>query len=425
LIEKDLKKIKTKINKVKKIYEEHNKNQIKNGGDFNICSILRKHNDEVNLHSKFIYELINPDGSHLQGDKFLRLFINEALELDDFIFEDLKIYREDLTDDNRRIDFTIESSNYLIGIEMKIDATDQDKQMYSYHKELEKRNHKYKKNIKLYYLTKYGSEPTKQSLHLLKSDKYNLLSFNIDIEWWLNKCIEKTNILKLQESINQYLEVVHKITGQTPKELENKMDTLITKIDDIKILHNISQDYPRVWAKKEADFWNELYNKINKMTINGNKNSNNKNLKIDLYSGNSKNDYSYDTPYDEQIDVIKQDRHHNHNSKFGLKILYLHNKYKIEILIYQWDGYYTDIAVNISGVKGGNIKNSNLEHLLNSINFMGTIEDPELIFYAKDTLEPTFELFDDNEFKYILSEYTKEIKKVLKIIDDNKDNIVR
>jgi hypothetical protein len=252
-----------------------------------------------------------------------------------------------------------------------------------------------------------------------------LLSFNIDIEWWLNKCIEKTNILKLQESINQYLEVVHKITGQTPKELENKMDTLITKIDDIKILHNISQDYPRVWAKKEADFWNELYNKINKMTINGNKNSNNKNLKIDLYSGNSKNDYSYDTPYDEQIDVIKQDRHHNHNSKFGLKILYLHNKYKIEILIYQWDGYYTDIAVNISGVKGGNIKNSNLEHLLNSINFMGTIEDPELIFYAKDTLEPTFELFDDNEFKYILSEYTKEIKKVLKIIDDNKDNIVR
>jgi hypothetical protein len=29
---------------------------------FNIFSILRKDNDEVNLHSKFIYELLNPKG---------------------------------------------------------------------------------------------------------------------------------------------------------------------------------------------------------------------------------------------------------------------------------------------------------------------------------------------------------------------------
>ena len=237
LEEKDLKKIKIKMNKVKKIYEEYNRNQIKNGGSFNICSILRKHNDEVNLHSKFIYELINPYGSHLQGDKFLKLFVKEVLELEDFEFNDLKINREDLTNENRRIDFTIESSNYLIGIEMKIDASDQDKQMYSYYKELEIRNRQNKKSIKLFYLTRYGTEPITKSIHLLKDNQYDLLSFNIDIEWWLNKCIEKVNIPKLQESINQYLEVIHKITGQTPKELENKMDALVTKIEDIKILH--------------------------------------------------------------------------------------------------------------------------------------------------------------------------------------------
>jgi hypothetical protein len=97
---KDINKIKTKINKVKKIYEEYNKNQIKNGGSFNICSILRKHNDEVNLHSKFIYELINPKGSHQQGDKFLKLFITDALDIgkdeDDekFIFKNVIVKRE-------------------------------------------------------------------------------------------------------------------------------------------------------------------------------------------------------------------------------------------------------------------------------------------------------------------------------------------
>ncbi len=419
--EKNLKKIKTKMNKVDKIYKEYKKEQSKNGGSFNICSILRQHNDEVNLHSKFIYELINLEGSHLQGDKFLKLFIIEALEIMDFEFKDLKICREDLTDENRRIDFTIESSNYLIGIEMKIDATDQNKQIYSYYKELEKRNIKSKKNIKLYYLTKYGNEPTKQSLHTLESKQYNLLSFNIDIEWWLNKCIEKTNILKLQESIKQYLEVIHKITGQRPKELENKMDTLITKPEDIKILHNISQDYPRIWAKKEADFWNELYNKVCKMTINGVKNIDNKNLNVDLYCSNYKNNYSYNTPYDEQINFIKQDRHHVHNNNFGLKILYSQKKYKIEILIYQWDGYYTDIIVNISGIKGGTIKKHNLYNFINSHSY---IESPEVKFYARDVEEPTFELFDDVVFKEFISEYTKEIKKIIKIIDDNKDNII-
>ena len=48
---------------------------------FNIFSILRKSSDEVNLHSKFIYELLNPNGSHQQGDIFLNLFIEKKIIL--------------------------------------------------------------------------------------------------------------------------------------------------------------------------------------------------------------------------------------------------------------------------------------------------------------------------------------------------------
>lgn len=126
------------LNKFNKIFSLHKKEQVKEGGNFNICSLLRKTNDEVNLHSKFIYELLNPSGSHSQGDKFLQLFIKEALELniDDAINSKVIVNREDLTDVNRRIDFTIETSNYIIGIEMKIDAGDQDNQLSDYMKEL-------------------------------------------------------------------------------------------------------------------------------------------------------------------------------------------------------------------------------------------------------------------------------------------------
>lgn len=140
------------LNKFNKIFSLHKKEQAKEGGSFNICSLLRKTNDEVNLHSKLIYELINPYGSHAQGNKFLKLFITEALELEDDIDSNKTIVnREDLTDVNRRIDFTIETSKYLIGIEMKIDAGDQDKQLSDYMKELNRRNSKYKqkKEIKL------------------------------------------------------------------------------------------------------------------------------------------------------------------------------------------------------------------------------------------------------------------------------------
>ena len=219
------------LNKFNKIFSLHEKKQAKEGGNFNICSLLRRTNDEVNLHSKLIYELINPCGSHAQENKFLKLFITEALDLDDIDNNKTIVNREDLTDVNRRIDFTIETSKYLIGIEMKIDAGDQDNQLSDYMKELRRRNSKYKqkKEIKLFYLTKFGDMPSDSSLSTLNKEDISLLSFSLDIEWWLSECIKKTNITKLQESIKQYQEIIHRITGQLPKEINIVMAKYIGK----------------------------------------------------------------------------------------------------------------------------------------------------------------------------------------------------
>lgn len=418
------------LNKFNKIFSLHKKEQVKEGGNFNICSLLRKTNDEVNLHSKFIYELLNPSGSHSQGDKFLQLFIKEALELniDDAINSKVIVNREDLTDVNRRIDFTIETSNYIIGIEMKIDAGDQDNQLSDYMKELRRRNSKYKqkKEIKLFYLTKFGDMPSDSSLSTLNKEDISLLSFSLDIELWLSECIKKTNITKLQESIKQYQEIIHRITGQLPKEINNKMDELIKDKNDIETLHVMTQNYTRLWAKKEVDFWNELYNRVGKMTINKKVNKDNNSIEIDLFS-DKENDYKYDITYEDKIAKIVEKRHHNHYSSFGLFVDIKYKKHVFKIEFYQRDNDYMYLEINLIGQRGAYKNNKVLDCLLEENNYIYSrkcIEYPELYFYAKDVTEPTFELFDDEKFSFYLTEYTKEIKKAMQLIEDNKVEII-
>ena len=57
----------------------------KKGDKFNIFSILGIQRKEVETHSFLLYDLINPNGSHYQGDLYLRIFLKEILkEKDDF-----------------------------------------------------------------------------------------------------------------------------------------------------------------------------------------------------------------------------------------------------------------------------------------------------------------------------------------------------
>ena len=51
------------------------------GENFNVFQILRLQSSEVRLHSSFIAELLNIQGSHDQGDKFLLLFLKQLEEM--------------------------------------------------------------------------------------------------------------------------------------------------------------------------------------------------------------------------------------------------------------------------------------------------------------------------------------------------------
>ena len=64
----------TRINEISNKYEEISK---VSGDNFNVFRVIELTSDEVRLHSKFLAELLNPKGSHVQGSKFLDLFIQQ------------------------------------------------------------------------------------------------------------------------------------------------------------------------------------------------------------------------------------------------------------------------------------------------------------------------------------------------------------
>ncbi len=224
-------------------------NQQKMNGinDYNMVNVVRKENAEVGMHSNVIFSLIDPDGLHYRGDLFLKLFIKDVLEMDDF-GEILSVQAEEITTidsaQNRRIDFTIKSSKYYIGIEMKVDAYDLVNQISDYEEDLvSKAKEDRKQKVIIYYLTKEGKEAGKHSSKNVIAKK---ISFNEHILKWITNCqIEVQNTTNLNLAFENYKDIVKKITGKYKGNLmsleefinEHKKDQDIIKL--YKILDEI------------------------------------------------------------------------------------------------------------------------------------------------------------------------------------------
>jgi len=217
---------------------------------FNIFSILRQENDEVNLHSKFIYELLNPKGSHNQGETFLKLFLEEKVSIDDMMT--FEVYRE-----KYNIDILIQSSNKSIIIENKIDTQDHSNQLSRYIEIIKSKGYK---DISTIYLTLKGEEPNESIEDII------LCSYQQDIKAWITKCIEKVaQKPTLRETLIQYLNLINKLTYQT----ENKgfimeVKELLLQKENLKTILNIEEAVIEAKIDTQLIFWNTLLEKLKK-----------------------------------------------------------------------------------------------------------------------------------------------------------------
>ena len=243
-MEYTMEKLSGLLNKVSEVIRKERiqkEERQKRGEYFNIFSVLRLETKEVRLHSAFLAELLNPEGSHGLGKQFLELFLNMVVrknkeESFDFETEKPKVYVEYyigiISEDKKsggRIDLLIEDGkgNAVI-IENKINAGDQEYQLLRYDNFAKD---KYKSNYKLLYLTKDGGEASEYSTGK-ENFEYQCISYRNNILPWL-ECCEQAAVRHplIRETIHQYIINLKEILNIMEK---NTQDSLFDRIVENK-----------------------------------------------------------------------------------------------------------------------------------------------------------------------------------------------
>ncbi|MGI8584519.1 MAG: PD-(D/E)XK nuclease family protein [Chitinophagaceae bacterium] len=186
---------------------------------FNLFSILKVNWMEALLHTPFLTELLNPQGTHSQGDLFYKEFIRTILpEKDHKVFGNIDTRYLYIKDEeaikNGFVDIYIHHKDklnpFLIIIENKILAGDGDKQLTKYY-EYSKAKIKTSEKIRLIYLRLQECMPTEISMdqtqqnELKENGQLIIISYKKEITNWLKRCMDLVKAPKIKYSIAQYL----------------------------------------------------------------------------------------------------------------------------------------------------------------------------------------------------------------------------
>jgi len=219
------------IKNVLEYQEQELELQKKQGLLFNIFDVLNVRDKETR-HSAFIAELLNPQGSHGQDDRFLRMFMQNVQCLRTFAFEtkcaNAKVEEVIQTDGSKvdeggRMDIVIHSKEKVIILENKIYAGDQYLQLARYSNYAQKYGDG---NFIILYLTLGGGEASQSSTkngQLQEGKDYFAISYAYDISRWLEDCTKATsNLISLNSVIKQYHQIIKNLTN-TNMDSNNKI----------------------------------------------------------------------------------------------------------------------------------------------------------------------------------------------------------
>ena len=238
--------------------------------EFNLFSILRSNHDEVKLHSRFISELLNSRGSHNMGGTFFKAFLRH-MSIEEFGIE--RGYTVEKEWEN--IDVLIRNpQKQAIVIENKIDAGDQEKQLFRYYHAM-KNDAIDDSDLHLLYLTKHGHNPAPQSVEcipekFLKSNQFKKISYEGRIRSWLKEC-RKEAVEKpaLRESISQYIDLIESLTNTSQNEryMNKTKDFLRQQLSIGKKPSELIDDLYRARLELHADLIAKLSKKIEDFVI--------------------------------------------------------------------------------------------------------------------------------------------------------------
>lgn len=308
------------IESVKEIVSRYKDDAVQSGADFNIFQIIGLTSDEVRVHSAFLATLLDPQGSHRQGDLFLQLFTKQLSQIvHDFdtksaVVECEKYIGRMTETTGGRIDIHIEDKKgHKIIIENKIYAPDQTNQLIRYHN--------YAPDAVLLYLTLDGKEPGKDSAgDLIEEEQYYLISYSNEILDWLADCYEAVKrIPTLAEGINHYINLIKIITNQSTNIMMTKeiAEVIGSSSSNIQAAIEIQRALQDVKINIQQKFWNKLIERFQS-----------ENYKVKTYF--------YDTEVDDLSEYI---RNFVRTNASGNGNIHKNKLYGIEIPVAEIDKY--------------------------------------------------------------------------------------
>lgn len=241
------------------------------GGDFNIFEIADISTKEV-VVCRVLAELLSPVGRHGQYGAYLDLFIQECLigrlkrSFSRDEIDKATVSRESSTDENRRIDITIEVGDCFIPIEAKINAIDSASQCNDY---FDYARQRYGNEAKIVFLTKDGRIPSEESAGGVKEDDIILLSFSRHILNWLEKCLMLPETIRkapIREIIIQFISAIKRFTNQLEdkpmKEIKDLLSESERNMQNAYAIVDTLAACEKEMRKKFFDAFCEKFNQI-------------------------------------------------------------------------------------------------------------------------------------------------------------------
>lgn len=255
---------------------------------YNVFSVLHKWHDERRLHSRFIATLLQPNGTHGQGDLFLKTFL-EILDIEFPIDKYTEVYP---TEWNKKEHHNIDIYLYnriekkAIVIENKIFAgdsvTNNGGQLYRYIQYNLNQQKISKDNLKVYYLSLDGHAPEESSLKRGKNkngqseeqeenypaEMINCISYSDVIIPLLEKTIPNVPTQSfISDSLKQYLKLIKDMTNNNSSiEERQAYKTEIGKSEDnMRAAKKLYDNFTHIKWHSVHEFWWNLQTKLAKL----------------------------------------------------------------------------------------------------------------------------------------------------------------
>lgn len=186
---------------------------------FNIFSIIRMEAYEALTHTPVLAHLLDPRGSHAQGDLFYTAFLDHlpTERKEQFRTSRLFVAPEHWTNDGF-IDIFIRSQDpqkpFCIVLENKIDAGDQPRQLSRYFEYAARQLGYPEDQILLLYLTKAGylpspaSMPTEEQERLRGKDCLHAVSYRGFVSAFLKAAVPHIQAPSVRHTVQQYLHLI-------------------------------------------------------------------------------------------------------------------------------------------------------------------------------------------------------------------------